>query len=192
MGCRSGKPKQEEPPVKILVSRASSRRQAPTHDTEDIRKREQEIKEFRELLTRTKVEVKRSTIRGAGRGLFACERIPAKAPIVEYTGELITHGEAKYRRKQGHASHIRSLLPMTWCIDGIDESTGGAMANDGKHMNNAEMVAFHTKDNVFLRNPNHSLVYLRALRVIEEGEEIFVSYGEDYEWPEEIVDDLFG
>lgn len=143
------------------------------------------MKDMRELLT-AKVEVKTSTLHRAGRGLFACERIASKQPIVEYLGELITFQESKNRRDKGRATHIRSLIAMSWCIDGIDADTGGAMANDaGFKRANAEMVSFHATHNLFHRNPNHSLVYLRATRVIEADEEIFVDYGEDYDWPED-------
>lgn len=186
MGCRScreQKKKQEEAPIRVLVTRVSSRKERSTLNTEEIKQRDSEIQAMRARLN-ARVYVQESTLLKAGRGLFAAERIAAGQPICEYVGDCITFQDARKRRLEGKATHIRSLISMAWCIDGINTDTGGAMANDaGPDRENAEMISFHATDNLFHRNPRHSLVYLRALCTIEAGEEIFVDYGEDYEWP---------
>lgn len=140
-----------------------------------------EIKRVREQFT-VKTEIRRSQLPRAGRGLYAAQDIKEGEWIVEYTGEVIEYREARLRGLKGRASHIRSLLPLVWCIDGAKACSGGAMANDPRDIRktNAKMVNYHTRFNEFLRNPKHSLVYLKALRNIEAGEEIYVDYGCDY------------
>lgn len=165
-----------------VTARKKERRDALA-PAEDTKLNDDEMAKMRATFT-AKTEVKMSTLPRAGRGLFACERIEAKQNIVEYKGEIITFTEAKARRLQGKSSHIRSIIPMSLCVDGIKAESGGAMVNDPKRQSliNAELVSFHSTLNVFRCNPKHSLSYIRALRVIQPGEEIFVDYGRDYDW----------
>lgn len=168
---------------KVAVRKKERRDAIAPRPAEDTKLNDDEMAKMRASFT-AKTEVKLSTLPRAGRGLFACERIEAKQNIVEYKGEIITFAEAKARRLRGKASHIRSIIPMSLCVDGVREDMGGAMANDPKKqsMINAELVSFHSTLNVFRCNPKHSLSYLRALRMILPGEEIFVDYGRDYDW----------
>ena len=37
--------------------------------------------------------------------------------VTEYGGEVLTHGQSVALRGQGKATHIRSLFPLTSCLD---------------------------------------------------------------------------
>lgn len=168
--------------VLVRLSKCKSSPRVAFYDTAY----EDNIRKFRATLG-AKVQVGDSTLKHAGRGLYARERIEKDQGIIEYYGQIISFEEAKKRRVEGKASHIRSLIPMSWCVDGRHVDEGAAMINDPraeKHKVNAELVSYHALDNIFKRDPKYSVAYARALRVIEPGEEIFVSYGSDYDWSE--------
>lgn len=175
----------DEPIHLPLVRRKTIDRSAslPIDDPELKKMAEMQLENIRERLT-AKLRVGKSTIQGAGRGLFADEGLKKSDLICEYNGVVITFEEAKRRRAEGKATHIRSLLPMQLCIDGIDAKIGGALANDPRDASkvNAEMISYHAANNCFHVKPDRSLVYLRAIKDIPPGGEIFVSYGKDYDW----------
>jgi SET domain-containing protein len=101
--------------------------------------------------------------RFAGRGLFAGTRIPARAKIGEYEGEVIGLAEAR-RRAKGRA------------IVAIVELERHAL--DAKGMRRGFRYINHSCDpNTFFRcTPERAEVY--ALRNIRAGEELTCDYGE--------------
>lgn len=129
------------------------------------------------------VEARLSSIRGAGRGLFATRRFPRGAYITRYDGKLIQRQEAEALRRRGLHTHVRALRSGgVWMVDGLHADRpgmgGASMANDArdKRLNNAELVLGYEDS----RNPVMMFVYLRAIRDIGVDEEIFVSYGKGY------------
>lgn len=124
-------------------------------------------------LLEKKVEVKESSLPGAGNGLFAKEFIPRGTHIVEYKGKITTWKEAEgndgnngyiYYVKRHHvidASRYRSALAR--------------YANDARGLkrvkgivNNAEYLEEGMK------------VYIKSSKDIPAGAEILVEYGKEY------------
>jgi hypothetical protein len=142
------------------------------------------------------VDIGESTLPGAGLGLFAERKFAANEPITAYTGQLIPYQLARQR----NPSHIRSLIAMTWAIDGSRTEEGqtisdplvqrigygvAAFANDNLQHPEQTNAAFDFQDSdrncdPFHLSPHERIVFLRATRPIRAGQEIFVHYGSDY------------
>lgn len=122
------------------------------------------------------LEVKPSTISGAGMGLFCTQAFKRNSYITFYDGETITRGQALERRSRGKDTHIRSVGLMGDCIDGYTGATvrpgcgGASLANDG---------LLPEKNNCRLENSN-GIAWLRANQDISVGEELLCSYGKLY------------
>ena len=110
---------------------------------------------------RPKVRVKRSS---AGLGLFAGEDIPREQVIIEYTGERISSDEADARG---------GLYLFT-----LDED----VVIDGKGRENTARYINHScKPNAEAEiDEDDNAVYIRAVKKINEGEEITYDYGKEY------------
>lgn len=125
------------------------------------------------------VEVRGSTIEGAGMGLFASKDFPSGAKITKYDGEKLTLAQVLQRQRANQASHIRYIQPLIEYVDGIKTVTPGAggasFANDGQGNNNARTV---------IQRCNGKLcVILVATKAIHAGEEILIDYGIEYAVP---------
>ena len=123
-------------------------------------------------LLEKQLEVKESTIPGAGKGLFTKIFIPKGTRIVEYKGRLTTWKEVENDYKNGYIYSINTK-------DVIDAKTFkkalGRYANDANGSgrkkglsNNSEYVADGLK------------VYIEAVKNIPSGSEILVAYGKEY------------
>jgi hypothetical protein len=123
------------------------------------------------------VEVQRSTLNGAGLGLFTVRPFERGALITQYDGRVIARAEALDLRAQGRDSHVRTLETGHTAIDGLREPLlgrgGGSFANqapppltpNARYWTSAEL---------------QPRVWLRATRRIEPGEEVWVAYGARY------------
>jgi SET domain-containing protein len=145
------------------------------------------------------VFVYESKIPNAGRALFAADDFADGNWITEYDGELIDKKTADARLQQGKDTHIRSLEFGHSFVDGFyctnTRGRGGAsFANDpwtlGKNvasgMYNAKFEKFQSFDpkvGVKTRTGDMELpnrVFLRAIKRIKKGDEIYVDYGKDF------------
>jgi len=119
------------------------------------------------------LRVRKSTLPGAGQGLFTSQFIPKGTRIVEYKGKVTTwkevdHGEGT----NGYIYYIR----RDRVIDaGRHKKALGRYANDGRGLyripgivNNATYVEDDGK------------VFIEATKDIPAGKEILVSYGKEY------------
>lgn len=112
------------------------------------------------------VEVKKSTIKDAGRGLFALKVFHKGDYITLYDGELITRQEARRRTNLEYMASREGII-----IDGQREPRvgrgGGSFANGS----------------VYEKDANASIacdlarLIIRAKKTIDVGDEIVVCYG---------------
>ncbi|MEO7923171.1 MAG: SET domain-containing protein [Chitinophagaceae bacterium] len=124
-------------------------------------------------LLEKKVEVKVSSLPGAGNGLFAKEFIPKGTRIVEYKGKVTSWKEVdSYDGDNGYIYYVK----RHHVIDASRHSSALARyANDARGLqrvkgtgNNAEYVEDGVK------------VYIESRKNIPAGTEILVDYGKDY------------
>jgi hypothetical protein len=118
--------------------------------------------------------VKKSTIPGAGKGLFTKEAIKKGTRIVEYKGKRVTWKEVEKMadNRNGYVFHFTNKH----CIDAWQTKKGVAhYANDAMGItriegvrNNAEYVTEKKR------------CYIEASKDISKGAEIFVGYGAEY------------
>lgn len=135
------------------------------------------------------LRVGKSTIPGAGRGLFAVEGFKKGDTITEYDGEVIDADTAVERRRRGMSAHIRSLVPGRLAIDGrLVRPTfghgGGPFVNDIRDTRKTNAKFCNTDKPIpgLKRSGLHVLErsWLRATKDIAPGEEIFASYGRGF------------
>lgn len=130
------------------------------------------------------LEIKKSLIEGAGNGLFATRDFKKGEIITIYEGETINREKADELARKGLDSHIRSLCLLRTAIDGIKNPKeafgkgGASFCNDASYQtdfqNNSKFAV-----NVD-RHTGKNTCFLKALKDIYEGDEVFASYGNDY------------
>lgn len=137
------------------------------------------------------VIVKTSTIPNAGLGLFASKNFKKNELITEYDGKIIDKKTAKQKQRDNPSStfHFVALSLGNSVIDGIKipiPNRGGAsFANDSINNPPYNSKFFRTTkvmpDLADQRSGNLELtrLFLKALRDIAKGEEIFVDYGSE-------------
>jgi len=117
--------------------------------------------------------IKRSSLPGAGNGLFTKNFIPKGTPIVEYKGKITTWKEVEHNNgENGYIYYVK----RSHVIDASNNTEELARyANDARGItrvkgvtNNAEYV----EDGV--------RVFIQAKKDIPAGSEIFVPYGKEY------------
>jgi len=118
--------------------------------------------------------IKKSTVPGAGKGLFTKVPIKKGTLIVEYKGEILTWKEveamAEYRI--GYVFFVYN----THVIDAWNYKRSLARyANDARGLVRLPGVNNNCEYHVFRRR-----VFIRALRDIPAGSELFVAYGSEY------------
>lgn len=113
-------------------------------------------------------EIRRSTIKGAGWGLFAKEKIATEDTIGYYTGEIMDEKEF-HDPDRPHSAYVLWVC-RTHIILGE-----GPKSNYTRYIN-------HSDDpNAFLIvSTRWKTARFEALRTIHPGEEIFFNYGDDY------------
>jgi len=130
-----------------------------------------------EVIDSSLLFVKESTMPNCGKGLFTSVDIKKGMLVIEYTGEKITWAEG-LKRNENHKAQSPYLFYITAknCIDA--EYTIDALA---RYANDAKG---HTKVKALNNNAEYAVIkrvpYIMATKNIKAGEEIFVSYGDDY------------
>lgn len=112
-----------------------------------------------------RIQVRRSGVHG--KGVFALQPIAAGTNIIEYTGEMISWDEAQRRHPHDPADPNHTFF---FHID--DERV-----IDAKHGGNASRWINHACEPNCTSDDSSGRVYIRALRDIAPGEELFYDYG---------------
>ena len=118
--------------------------------------------------------VKKSTLPGAGKGLFAKALIPKGSRIVEYRGKILTWREVSQMAddRNGYVFHFNSK----YCIDAWKTKKGIAhYANDARGITRIEGLKNNTE---YVTEKKRC--FIEATRDIPKGAEIFVGYGAEY------------
>jgi hypothetical protein len=132
------------------------------------------------VLDNVNITVRPSTIPNAGNGLFSLREFKKGEVITEYSGEVISHAEASLDKGPEYRSHFRSLESMSTVLAGLKEPVMGQGAasfpNDirARSRYNSEFYTRWDESN------GRNRVYIKAIKPIQPGEEIFVSYGATY------------
>ena len=123
------------------------------------------------------LKVRKSTIKGAGRGLFTTSRIRKEDVIVEYLGEKLTWKQC-LRRYKNNSHELVYVFCVTDdnCIDA--HATPDALARLANDSNGTE---FGKRK---LNNAEYRIIkkrpYIVATKAIGPGSEILVNYGDEY------------
>jgi hypothetical protein len=144
------------------------------------------------------LEIRESTIRNAGLGLFTTRYYHKEEIITYYDGFLLTWKEFFQRLKEDkrYYDYATPLFRGQWMIVGNMNERGewiqdprvemqgrglGAFMNDGKPNVLLKELDTARNDDLFFRykdgDPDHRIIVARATRRIEPGEELFISYG---------------
>jgi SET domain-containing protein len=94
-------------------------------------------------------------------GVYACEPIPARRKVIEYTGERISRRETK-RRGCGDVTYLFALDDY-WTVDGAIGGSG------------AEIINHSCDPNLYACIFKGHILYM-SKRKIEAGEELTVDY----------------
>jgi hypothetical protein len=125
-------------------------------------------------LLEKKLFVKKSTIPGAGKGLFTKVLIPKGTRIIEYKGEVVTWKEVEKMAddRNGYVFYFNSK----YCLDAwkTKKSIAG-YANDAKGITRVEGIKNNTEYVTVKKR-----CFIEATKDIPAGAEILVGYGAEY------------
>lgn len=117
--------------------------------------------------------VKRSTIPGAGKGLFTKKLIPKGTRIVEYKGKVTTWKEVDIDEGRNgyiyyiNRNHVIDAMPYPKAL--------GRYANDAQGLTRVKGITNNSQYVV-----DDGRVYIEAKKDIPAGGEILVQYGKEY------------
>jgi Ser-tRNA(Ala) deacylase AlaX len=114
------------------------------------------------------IEKRRSKIHGAG--VYATQRIPKNKRIIDYAGEKISNRESlKRERRYIRTGHI-------WCF----KLTNRTVIDAGVGGNDARFINHSCQPNCYVHITG-GVIWIRAARAIEPGEELTYHYNTDGE-----------
>lgn len=117
--------------------------------------------------------VKRSTLKGAGRGLFTTTDIPGGTRIVEYKGRI-----SSWKEVDGHGGKNGYIYYVSrrHVIDARQTKSAVARyANDARGI--VRVVGIRNNCTYAV---DHGKVFIESIRHIPAGSELFVGYGKEY------------
>ena len=118
--------------------------------------------------------IKKSSLPGAGKGLFTKRLIPKGMRITEYKGEIVTLKEIE--RMSDDRNGYVFYFNKQYCIDAWKTKRGVAhFANDANGIMRIERVKNNSEYVTEKRR-----CYIEATRNIQPGSEVLVGYGGDY------------
>ena len=116
----------------------------------------------------------KSSIRGAGKGLFTSIPIYKNEIISLFKGKILSNEEAARRAKKNLDGYFVSMLDGT-IMDSKDVNCIAKYANDAEGLETR-----NAKNNSHITVDEEGNVCLVAIRNIRANEEIFCSYGKKY------------
>ena len=124
-------------------------------------------------------EVRLSTIKGAGLGLFATKEILPGQRITKYSGRIISHAEAK----DSNSSYILYVNKKI-CLNASGPGhMAGRYSNNGSISNIANNARFGASQRVYTcKITGRKWVSVIATKLISRGDEILSDYGPNVVW----------
>lgn len=121
-------------------------------------------------------QIKPSTLKGAGKGLFTTKPIKKGDIVVEYKGEILSWKQVKKRYPDlSQIDYIFHAGPNHWVDAALTPKEFARYANDAKGVSKVKTIRNNAEYQVIKRKP-----YIVATRNIPAGAEIFVDYGDSY------------
>jgi SET domain-containing protein len=117
------------------------------------------------------IAIRKSAV--AGMGAFATEIIPKGTTIVEYTGRRLTPDEAD--RKHSHRDYLM-LIQVSGKTESVIDAANKKNSSCARFINCAR---FEEEQNVIFVQRNRRM-WVKVQRDIAPGEELLVSYGDEY------------
>lgn len=117
--------------------------------------------------------VKKSTLPGAGKGLFTKIFIPKGGKIVEYKGKITNWNDADHQ--DGENLYIFYINRNHVINAANNKKMLARYANDARGINRTEGL---TNNCVYFNENNR--IFIKATRDISSGSEILVGYGKAY------------
>lgn len=146
--------------------------------------------------TLVSVSVGESTIPNAGLGVFLTQSQQKGALVAEYGGRVVGRSECEQLVQRGEDTHLRSVGLGYDALDGreigdytlreyyIKHDLLGSYVNDCWNTGRSANAEYWTYDRVGYEHPTGEVatgrVFVRLLCDLEAGEEILVSYGDQY------------
>src|SRR4051812_35047268 len=119
--------------------------------------------------------IKKSTLPGAGKGLFTDSFIKKGSKVVEYTGDIITYAEYGDRVEHDRYGYL-FYINKNRCIDAYNHPEALARyANDAKGFGQHKHLSNNSKYEII-----GNRCYIVAFRDIKPASEILVGYGTEY------------
>lgn len=134
------------------------------------------------------LRIKKSTIKGAGEGLFAEKTFPAHSRVIQYTGEKLTNSQLNKRYPGDKQGEYTVKVNKQYSIDARNsaKSSVARYANDARGPPGSVTQKHKNADLAHQRigkkkNTPRDRVYIEANnRPISKGQEVLVDYGRDY------------
>lgn len=117
------------------------------------------------------IEVRTSSIQGAGLGVFATTLLPRRAVLGRYCGEHLTQQQYDERYPDGELGQYVLQISKNLYVDARD----AAQSNWPRYINDPRGSSARRANVEFIRDGS-----VRTLRAILPGEEILVDYGPYY------------
>jgi SET domain-containing protein len=117
--------------------------------------------------------IKRSTLKGAGKGLFTTRDIPKGKKIVEYKGNIVTWKEVDSRDGLNgyiyyvNRNHVIDAYPTKEHLARYANDAKGIVRTEGLNNNCTYQI-------------EGIRVFIYAMKNIPAGSELFVGYGKEY------------
>lgn len=118
--------------------------------------------------------VKQSQIPFSGSGLFTAIKIYKEEIIAVFEGDILTETQSKLKAESGDDKYFINLLDGT-IMDSMPVECFAKYANDATGISNSDF-----KNNAKIALDENHNVCLIAISNIQEGKEIFCSYGKRY------------
>ncbi|XP_065903882.1 histone-lysine N-methyltransferase PRDM9-like [Dysidea avara] len=144
----------------------------PLTPLDESRGWDQDSKSFTSVPVPLQVTVKKSSIKNAGKGVFAKEFIPRRTRIGPYKGEVVQKEDVTNKTDTSYFWEVTKNGSVSYYIDAKSEEHSNWLRfiNCARNESEQNLLSFQYKGNI----------YCYTIKSIPPGTELLVWYGEDY------------